>query len=71
MLVLSRKVNERILIGEDVVISIVRLEGNQVRLGITAPRDVRVVRSEIAHRSHRDRPRSWSDAAASTAVPVA
>jgi carbon storage regulator len=62
MLVLSRKVHEKILIGEDVVILIVRLEGNQVRLGISAPKEVRVIRSEIASRTHRDRPRSWADA---------
>ncbi len=47
MLVLSRKTREQIQIGENVVVTIVRVKGNTVRLGIEAPRDVRVVRSEL------------------------
>lgn len=50
MLVLSRKVNERILIGENVVVTIVRVHGNVVRLGIEAPAAVRVLRSELVDR---------------------
>ena len=47
MLVLSRKPGERILIGDNVKITVVRIGPNTVRLGIDAPRDVPVVREEI------------------------
>ena len=47
MLVLSREKNESIMIGNDVEITIVDVRGNKVRLGITAPRDVNVHRTEI------------------------
>jgi carbon storage regulator CsrA len=47
MLVLTRKADEQILIGEDIKITLVRVRGNSVRLGIDAPRDVRIVRGEL------------------------
>lgn len=47
MLVLSRKSGERILIGDDVAITIVRIGPNTVRLGIDAPRDMNIVREEL------------------------
>jgi carbon storage regulator CsrA len=47
MLVLSRKLDESIHIGNDIKITILRVKGNTVRIGIDAPRDVRVVRSEL------------------------
>ncbi len=47
MLVLSRKPGERILIGDDVAITIVRIGPNTVRLGIDAPRDKNIVREEL------------------------
>jgi carbon storage regulator len=46
MLVLSRKRDEKVLIGSDIVITIVDIEGGRVRLGIEAPSDVRVMRAE-------------------------
>lgn len=54
MLVLSRKVGESICIGEDVVISVVKVSGNRVRLGISAPRNVDVLRSELPQWSAAD-----------------
>lgn len=48
MLVLSRKVDEQILIGDDIKITVVKIRNNQIRLGISAPRDVRVLRGELA-----------------------
>jgi carbon storage regulator len=47
MLVLSRKVNEKIMVGDDVVITIVKIDRNQVRIGISAPGHVPVYREEI------------------------
>jgi carbon storage regulator len=47
MLVLTRKLMEKLFIGDDICITVVRLEGGQVRLGIDAPRDVSVVRAEL------------------------
>lgn len=47
MLVLSRKVGERILIGEHIAITVVRIGPNTVRLGIDAPRSVRIAREEL------------------------
>lgn len=47
MLVLTRKVNECISIGDDIFIKVIGVEGAQVKLGIEAPRNVRVLRQEI------------------------
>lgn len=47
MLVLSRKPGERILIGDDVVVTVVRVGPNNVRLGIDAPRKMNIVREEL------------------------
>lgn len=47
MLVLSRKAGEKLMIGDDVVLTINRISGNRVAIGIEAPRDVRIVRGEL------------------------
>lgn len=47
MLVLSRKVGEVISIGDGIHITVVEVKGNQVRLGIDAPQDLRIYRQEI------------------------
>jgi len=47
MLVLSRKQNERIRVGDSVVVTIVRVSGDKVRIGIEAPANVRVLRDEL------------------------
>ncbi len=47
MLVLSRKLNESIVINNDIVITVVEVRGDKVRLGIVAPKDVPVHREEI------------------------
>lgn len=47
MLVLSRKENERIVIDNRIQITVLRIEGNCVRIGIDAPQDVAILRSEL------------------------
>ena len=47
MLVLSRRESERIKLGDSIVLTVVRVSGDRVRLGIEAPADVRVLRSEL------------------------
>lgn len=63
MLVLSRKVGERILIGENIAVTVVRIGQGGVRIGIDAPNDMAVVREELASgeavtTSGEDRPRT-------------
>lgn len=65
MLVLTRKLQETIHIGENIKITIVRIQGNTVRVGIEAPGDVRVVRGEVAARDEVEL------AAAAAEVPAA
>ena len=50
MLVLSRKVSERIWIGDEICVTIVRINGNAVRVGIDAPPNLAVVRDELKQR---------------------
>ena len=54
MLVLSRKPLQSIMIGPDIKITIVKVERNQVRIGIEAPRDVTILRDELIEPSHTD-----------------
>ena len=69
MLVLTRKLMEKLFIGDDICVTIVRLEGGQVRLGIDAPRDVKVVRAELV--PERTSPRLRSDHRATPGTPRA
>lgn len=48
MLVLTRRVGESIRIGADIVVHIVNVEGNQIRIGVEAPKEVRILRSELS-----------------------
>ena len=50
MLVLSRKVGERILIGDNISVTVVRITGGGVRLGVEAPPDMAVIRQELKDR---------------------
>lgn len=50
MLVLSRRLNETLIIGDDVKVTVLGINGNQVRLGIDAPREISVHREEVYQR---------------------
>lgn len=54
MLVLSRKSNETIIINNDITITIVRINGDTVRIGIEAPKEIPVHRGEIQERINRE-----------------
>lgn len=56
MLILTRRVGESLMIGDDVSVTILGVKGNQVRIGITAPKDVAVHREEIYQRIRREQP---------------
>jgi carbon storage regulator len=47
MLILSRRVNEKIVIGDNVVVSVIEVRGDQVKIGIEAPKSVKVYREEV------------------------
>jgi len=47
MLILSRKVNEKVVINDDITISIIEIRGDQVRVGIDAPKKIKVFRQEV------------------------
>ena len=53
MLILTRGIDETVIIGDDVKITILQLHRNQVRLGVSAPRDVEVYREEVHQRIHQ------------------
>ncbi|MCI7478947.1 carbon storage regulator CsrA [[Pasteurella] aerogenes] len=50
MLILTRKVGESLLIGDDISVTILNIRGNQVKIGVDAPKDVSVHREEIYQR---------------------
>jgi len=54
MLVLTRKPNESIMIGDDVEVFVVEVKGDQVKLGITAPKDIKVHRKEVFEMIQRE-----------------
>lgn len=55
MLVLTRRVGERLIIGDDVTVNVLSIKGNQVRIGIDAPAEVMIHREEIYKRILKER----------------
>ena len=54
MLILTRRVGESLMVGDEITVTVLGVKGNQVRIGVNAPRDVAVHREEIYNRIHDD-----------------
>ncbi len=55
MLILTRRVGESLMVGDDVTITVLGVKGNQVRIGVNAPKDVGVHREEIYQRIQKEK----------------
>lgn len=70
MLILTRRVGETVVIGDEIQVTVLGVKGNQVRLGVTAPKDVAVHRSEIYDRIRKERGEDVPDAPDVSAEPA-
>ena len=70
MLILTRRVGESLVVGRRITISVLGVKGNQIRLGIEAPRDVPVHREEVAERSRYDTSTTGCEDEAAEATPL-
>ncbi|MEY8240569.1 MAG: carbon storage regulator CsrA [Cycloclasticus sp.] len=64
MLILTRRVGETLMIGDDVSVTVLGVKGNQVRIGVNAPKEVPVHREEIHQRIQAERAEKLTDTAA-------
>ena len=55
MLILTRRIGETLMIGDDVIVTVLGVKGNQVRIGVSAPKDVAVHREEIYERIRKEK----------------
>ena len=55
MLILTRRIEEKLVIGENVTVTMLGVKGSHVRIGIDAPRDITVIREEVLQRRLNDR----------------
>ena len=69
MLILTRRVGETLIIGDDVIITVLGIKGNQVRIGINAPKDVSVHREEIYQRIQQEKNTTTTTTTPSTDAP--
>jgi carbon storage regulator len=70
MLILTRRVGETLMIGDDVTVTVLGVKGNQVRIGVNAPRDVAVHREEIYERIKREQAQAVQESTSQGAPPT-